>query len=104
MRSRALTAWKRANAEEAERAELENGEPRLLEPIGLHELRHSFVSMMHDAGFSLEEIGDYIGHSSTYMTDRYRHLLPGATAAAAERFGEYLARADTAARLAQVTA
>jgi hypothetical protein len=24
------------------------------EPIGLHEARHSFVSMMHDAGFSLE--------------------------------------------------
>jgi hypothetical protein len=33
--------------------------------------------MMHEAGLSLEQIGDYVGHSSTYMTDRYRHLLDG---------------------------
>ena len=32
---------------------------------------------MHDAGFSLERIGDYVGHSSTYVTNRYRHLLDG---------------------------
>jgi len=24
---------------------------------------------MDDAGFSLERIGDYVGHSSAYMTD-----------------------------------
>jgi hypothetical protein len=29
------------------------------------------------AGCSLEEIGDYVGHSGVYMTDRYRHLLEG---------------------------
>jgi hypothetical protein len=45
---------------------------------------------MHDAGFSLERIGDYVGHSSTYMTDRYRHLIEGHEAEAAERFDEYL--------------
>ena len=28
---------------------------------------------MFAAGCSLEEIGDYVGHSSTYMTDRHRH-------------------------------
>jgi hypothetical protein len=48
---------------------------------------------MHDAGFSLERIGDYVGHSSAYMTDRYRHLLDGHEAEAAERFEGYLARA-----------
>jgi hypothetical protein len=32
---------------------------------------------MHAAGRSLEEIGDYAGHSSAYMTDRYRHLIEG---------------------------
>jgi hypothetical protein len=41
---------------------------------------------MHDAGFSLERIGDYVGHSSAYMTDRYLHLLEGHEAEAAERF------------------
>ena len=66
-----------------------------LQPVGLHDLRHSYVSLMHDAGFSLERIGDYVGHSSTYMVDRYRHLLDGHEAEAAERFEEYLARAGS---------
>jgi hypothetical protein len=48
---------------------------------------------MHDAGFSLERIGDYVGHSSTYMVDCYRHLLDGHEAEAAKRFEEYLERA-----------
>jgi hypothetical protein len=30
---------------------------------------------MHAAGVPLERIGDYVSRSSTYMTDRYRHLL-----------------------------
>jgi integrase len=64
-----------------------------LRPIGLHELRHSYVSLMHDAGFSFERIGDYVGHSSAYMTDAYRHLLEGHEAQAAERFEDYLTRA-----------
>jgi integrase len=62
-----------------------------LEPIGLHECRHTYVSLMHDAGFTLEHIGDYIGHSSAYMTDRYRHLIDGHEAAAVERLDGYLA-------------
>jgi integrase len=54
-----------------------------LELIGLHECRHTFVSLMVAAGRSLEEVGDYVGHSSAYMTDRYRHLLDGARVEAA---------------------
>jgi hypothetical protein len=57
---------------------------------------------MHDAGLSLERIGDYVGHSSTYMTDRYRHLLEGHEAEAAQLLDEYLARADTRGRLEQL--
>jgi integrase len=60
--------------------------------ITLHEFRHSFVSLMHDAGFSLERIGDYIGHSSTYMTDRYRHLLDGHEKQAADILDAYFER------------
>ena len=51
---------------------------------------------MHDAGFSLERIGDYVGHSSSYMTDAYRHLLEGHEAEAAARFEDYLERATGA--------
>jgi integrase len=50
--------------------------PVEIDLIGLHECRHTYVSLMHAAGRSLEEIGDYVGHSSSYMTDRYRHLTP----------------------------
>jgi integrase len=61
-----------------------------LEPITLHECRHTYVSLMHAAGCSLEEIGDYVGHSSSYMTDRYRHLLPSQRAQAAARLDALL--------------
>ncbi|TMM05919.1 MAG: hypothetical protein E6G02_06425 [Actinobacteria bacterium] len=89
VRKRALEAWAVVAVGVFLRGEPLDVE---LEPIGLHELRHSYVSLMHDAGFSLERIGDYVGHSSAYMTDRYRHLLDGHEAEAAERFEQYLAR------------
>ena len=47
---------------------------------------------MSAAGFSLERIGDYIGHSSAFMTDRYRHLIEGHEAEAAAGFEAYLTR------------
>jgi hypothetical protein len=47
---------------------------------------------MHDAGFTLERIGDYVGHGSAYMTDQYRHLLEGHEAEATERLDSYLER------------
>jgi integrase len=38
------------------------------------ELRHTTVSLLSDAGVSLEEIADLVGHSTTRMTgDTYRH-------------------------------
>lgn len=90
VRKRALAAWAAASVGTFLRGQRPAVE---LVPIGLHELRHSYVSMLHAAGFSLEEIGDYIGHTSAYMTDRYRHLLAGHEQRAAERFEQYLAAA-----------
>jgi integrase len=81
VRERALAAWRAAG----------------LEPIGLHELRHTYVSLMHAAGCSLEEIGDYIGHSSTYITDRYRHLLEGERGRAADKLDALLTGAKVGA-------
>jgi integrase len=97
VRTQAIKAWETANKQRAEK-ELEP-----LVPIELHSCRHTFVSLMHDAGLSLERIGDYVGHSSTYMTDRYRHLLEGHEQEAARMLDEYLARADTAGRIAVMT-
>jgi integrase len=101
VRKRALTTWNKANAKRKEEAERQGQEPQLLRPIGLHELRHSYVSLMHDAGFTLERIGDYVGHGSAYMTDKYRHLLEGHEAEATERLDAYLARATGASAGAQ---
>jgi integrase len=99
----AEAAWKKWNKAEQARAEEEGRDPDLLDPIGLHELRHTWVSFLSDAGFTLDQIAKWAGHSSSWMTAQYRHLLKGATSSAAERFGEYLERANTAARLAQVS-
>lgn len=80
IRKRALRAW----AATAVGCFLRGESPPVeLVPIGLHECRHTYVSLMVAAGRSLEEIGDYVGHSSAYMTDRYRHLLDGARSEAA---------------------
>jgi integrase len=69
-----------------------------LEPLGLHEARHTYVSLMHAAGNSLEEIGDFVGHSTTYMVERYRHLLEGQRERAADRLDAFLTGAQTGAR------
>jgi integrase len=90
VRKLALAARETANEQRREEELIE------LRPVVLHELRHSYVSLMHDAGFSLERIGDYVGHSSAYMTDRYRHLLEGHEAEAADRFQSYLDSATEA--------
>ncbi len=74
-----------------------------LEPIGLHECRHTFASMMIDAGVNAKALSSYLGHSSVTITfDRYGHLMPGSESVAADLLDAYLARADTAARLAQL--
>lgn len=87
IRDRALGAWAAA----AVGAFLQGGGEREFVPLGLHECRHTFVSLMHAAGRSLEEIGDYVGHSSAYMTDRYRHLLEGTRGEAAAALEALLA-------------
>ncbi len=74
-----------------------------LAPIGLHECRHTFASLMIAAGCNAKALATYIGHSSVTITfDRYGHLMPGNEAEAAGLLDAYLQRADTAARLAQI--
>jgi integrase len=92
IRRHAEGAWAKANEAETLKAEEERRKPNPLTPIGLHEARHTYVSLMHAAGRSLEEVGDYVGHSSTYMTDRYRHLLPDSRTDAARALDAYLER------------
>ena len=100
----AAKAWAAANAKELEAAEREGRKPVLLEPIGLHECRHTFASLMIAAGVNAKALSTYMGHSSVTITyDRYGHLMPGNEDEAAALLDAYLARADTRARVAQVT-
>jgi integrase len=74
-----------------------------LEPITLHEARHTFASLMAAAGVPIADLSDFMGHTSINVTmKRYRHLYPDARRAAASALDAYLARADTSARVAQV--
>jgi integrase len=85
---RARTAWKSMNAE---RVKL-GLEP--LEPIGLHEARHTFASLMIAAGVNAKSLSTYMGHSSITITyDRYGHLMPGNEDEAADLLDAYLERA-----------
>jgi integrase len=64
-----------------------------LEPIGLHECRHTFASLMIAAGVNAKALSTYMGHSSVTITlDRYGHLMPGNEGEAAALLDGYLAR------------
>lgn len=46
-----------------------------LEPLKFHELRHTYVSLLIDAGANPKEVSRWAGHSSVAFTlDRYGHL------------------------------
>ena len=75
---RAQQAWKRAG----------------LEPIGLHEARHTFASILIAAGVNAKAITTYMGHASIQTTyDLYGKLMPGSEAEAAALVDAYLERA-----------
>jgi len=86
---RAEKAWAKAVMEAAER-----GHELILEPIGLHECRHTYASFLMAAGYTLRELMEYMGHSSLQATERYVKLLPqpaDGPDGAADRLNAYLA-------------
>ncbi len=73
--ARARRAWKRAG----------------LDPIGLHECRHTYASFMIAAGVNTKALSTYMGHSTITITlDRYGHLLPGNEREAASLLDRWL--------------
>ena len=76
-----------------------------LEPVTLHECRHTFASLMIAAGVNAKALSTYMGHATISVTlDRYGHLMPGNEEEAAGLLDAYLERADTTARLAALEA
>ena len=64
-----------------------------LEPIGLHECRHTFASLMIAAGVNAKALSTFPGHASVTITlDRYGHLFPGSRHEAAGLLHRYLER------------
>lgn len=84
IRERALLVWKKVNAKATA-----NGQP-LLDPISLHELRHTAISVWFAAGVRRETCEDWAGHSSGAVTDIYRHLRPEVFDAELGLVDEYL--------------
>ena len=58
-----------------------------LEDVHLHDLRHSFASVLVSSGASLPLIGALLGHSNPATTARYSHLFLDPLREAAERVG-----------------
>lgn len=87
VRKRALTAWRLVG----------------LDPIGLHECRHTFASLLIAAGVNAKAITAYLGHASIQTTfDLYGHLMPGNEHEAVALVDAYLERSDSGRRLAQI--
>jgi integrase len=62
-----------------------------LTDLHLHDLRHSYASLLASSGYSLPLIGALLGHSQASTTQRYAHLLDGAQRKATEDLGTMLA-------------
>ena len=58
-----------------------------LTDVRLHDLRHSFASLLASSGLSLPVIGALLGHSQPSTTARYSHLLDDALREAATKVG-----------------
>ena len=65
-----------------------------VENFRLHDLRHSFASILASAGVSLQIIGGLIGHTQPATTARYAHLLDSALRTATARAGKLIAAAE----------
>lgn len=64
-----------------------------LEPITLHDCRHTFASLLIDAGANAKAIQEFMGHKKITTTyDTYGHLLPGSREEIRLRMDAYLER------------
>jgi integrase len=55
--------------------------------VRLHDLRHSYASVLASSGLSLHSVGALLGHTQPRTTARYSHLYDDTLRAATERVG-----------------
>ena len=87
--------------ESGHRDAIKSAWPRICAAAGLvgvriHDLRHSFASVLASAGLSLPIIGQLLGHTQPQTTARYAHLLDDPLRAATERVGAIVAGGEPA--------
>ena len=61
-----------------------------IENVRIHDLRHTYASVLASAGLSLPVIGALLGHTQPATTARYAHLFDDPLRAATERAGVIL--------------
>ena len=68
----------------------------------MHDLRHTFASLMVEQGTSIKVVQELMGHATVQMTlDTYTHVLPGATAEAVNKLQGFFKEEETSSREAQ---
>lgn len=67
-----------------------------LDDVRIHDLRHTFASAALEAGLSLEQIADLLGHSMLQTTARYTHLRDEVQRNAAKQASGFISEAMTA--------
>lgn len=62
-----------------------------LPPVRLHDLRHSYATLMLESGVDLKTVSQALGHSTIRITaDTYAHVTPSMQQAAADRLDKML--------------
>ncbi len=67
-----------------------------IENLRIHDLRHSYASVLASAGTPLLTIGKLLGHTQIATTQRYAHLIDDALAKATETAGAILTGKEAA--------
>lgn len=59
-----------------------------IKEVRIHDLRHTFASLLVSSGESLPVVGALLGHTQAKTTSRYAHLLDDPLRLASERVAE----------------
>ena len=65
-----------------------------LRGVRIHDLRHTFASLLVSGGMTLPMIGKLLGHTQVQTTQRYAHLLDDPLRAGLEQVGCAIAGVD----------